>query len=58
MLGGKALECFAWSAAHDTDEEFLRRYGARVPFMLAFHQDLPEAEDALTRLRALYPPAQ
>lgn len=40
-LGGKSAECFAWSAAHDSDDEFLRRYAgdsARIQFMLEFHK--------------------
>lgn len=39
VLGHKALACFLWSAEHDDDAEFLRRYGepTRAKFMLEFH---------------------
>lgn len=53
VLGGKGLECFVWSAAHDSDQEFLRRYGARVNFMISFHADQPTAQDAIERLKSL-----
>lgn len=56
VLGGKGLECFVWSAAHDDDTEFLRRYGAddrRVAFMLDFHSATPAAASAIARLRDL-----
>lgn len=58
MLGGKALECFLFSAAHDPDEEFFRRYGARVGQMESLHQHEPTAADALARLRGLVPTAE
>jgi hypothetical protein len=53
VLGGKGLECFVWSAAHDSDQEFLRRFGARVNFMVSFHADAPTAQDAIERLKSL-----
>lgn len=53
VLGGKGLECFVWSGAHDDDAEFLRRYGARVNFMCQFHADQPEAQAAIERLQNL-----
>jgi len=53
VLGGKGLECFVWSAAHDDDAEFMRRYGARVDFMCEFHAEQIEAEAAIARLRRL-----
>lgn len=52
-LGGKSLECFAWSAAHDDDAEFFRRYGERVEFMCTWHADDPLAQDAIERLKKL-----
>lgn len=45
-LGGKLAECFIWSADHDDDAEFLRRYAGspeRILFMLTWH-----AEDSAT----------
>lgn len=53
MLGGKALGCFLWSAAHDDDAEFLRRYGARVKWMHDYHGDNAQATAALVRLASL-----
>jgi hypothetical protein len=56
VLGGKGLDCFVFSAAHDSDEEFLRRYGAdsrRISFMLEFHAAAPAAAPAIARLRDL-----
>lgn len=55
-LGGKALECFVWSGAHDDDEEFLRRYAGqpqRIAFVLALHSENPEAAAACERLKSL-----
>ncbi len=53
VLGGKALVCFLWSAAHDDDAEFLRRYGARVKWMHDYHGDNAQATAALVRLASL-----
>lgn len=53
VLGGKALACFLWSAAHDDDAEFLRRYGARVQWMHDYHGGNAQATPALLRLTAL-----
>jgi hypothetical protein len=53
VLGGKGLECFVWSAAHDDDAEFLRRYGGRVGFMVSFHADQESARPAIDRLESL-----
>ena len=55
-LGGKSAECFAWSARHDDDAEFLRRYAGdpkRVAFMLAFHAADAALGFALDRLKKL-----
>lgn len=55
VLGNKALECFNWSAEHDSDEEFLRRYGAtgRPEQMQRLHGNDPDAKAALLRLSKL-----
>jgi hypothetical protein len=55
VLGNKGAECFAWSAAHDDDAEFLRRYGdpQRAIFMLSFHAGDPATRDARKRLKTL-----
>jgi hypothetical protein len=56
-LGGKSAECFIWSAAHDDDAEFLRRFAGsheRAKFMLTFHAEDPATEQARERLSALY----
>lgn len=55
VLGHKGLECFVFSAAHDPDDEFLRRYGepSRARFMLSFHGQDPAAAAACARLKAL-----
>jgi len=55
VLGNKGAECFAWSAAHDDDAEFLRRYGEpeRAKFMLSFHAGDPAAAAACLRLSVL-----
>lgn len=55
-LGGKHSECFAYSAAYDSDEEFLRRYAGtpdRVKFMLEFHADDDTTAIARERLALL-----
>ena len=55
MLGGKAPECFVWSAAHDDDAEFLRRYGepVRARWMLEYHANDPNTAGARQRLASL-----
>ena len=53
VLGLKGLECFVWSAAHDSDDEFQRLYGARVEQMIGLHIDEPEATEAIKRLKSL-----
>jgi hypothetical protein len=55
VLGQKGLECFTWSAAHDDDAEFLRRYGEpdRARWMLDWHGADPAAAAACARLSAL-----
>lgn len=56
MLGGKGLECFIWSAAHDSDAEFLRRFAGdpeRVAFMTTYHAADARAADAIDRLELL-----
>jgi hypothetical protein len=55
-LGGKAADCFIFSAAHDPDEEFLRRYAGqpeRIRFMLDWHAADPTTEAARKRLARL-----
>jgi len=56
VLGFKGLNYFLWCARHDTDEEFLRLYGARVQQMIDLHKDTPEAWEALDRLQKLANP--
>lgn len=59
VLGGKAADCFIWSAANDDDAEFLRRYAGspeRISFMLTFHAQDPSTAAARLRLSALTKP--
>lgn len=53
MLGGKGLESFLWSAAHDDDAEFFRRYSDRAALMIALHGDEPGTQAAIERVQAL-----
>lgn len=56
MLGGKGLEPFIYSAEHDDDEEFLRRFAGtptRIHFMLTWHADEARAKPAIQRLASL-----
>ena len=43
VLGGKAAECFIWSAAHDEDAEFVQRYGEplRAAWMIKRYREDP-----------------
>lgn len=58
VVGNKALECFTWSAAHDDDAEFVRRYGAegRLEMLRTMHGDVPAAQAGLQRLTQLLTP--
>ena len=48
-----ACECFIWSARHDTDAEFLRRYGLRPALCEELHGMNPVATVAIERLMRL-----
>lgn len=55
-LGNKSADCFAYSAEHDSDEEFLRRYAGspeRIRFMLAYHSGDDFTATARERLQLL-----
>lgn len=51
--GMMACECFVWSGRHDTDEEFLRRYGLRPALCEELHGMNPVATVAIERLMSL-----
>lgn len=55
-LGTASAECFIYSAAHDSDEEFLRSYGLRLGSMYNLHGANPDAAEAFARLDALLSP--
>lgn len=55
MLGNKSPECFIYSGLHDSDDEFLRRYGepVRASWMISHYRDHNEATHAVARLTLL-----
>lgn len=60
VLGRKDKDNFLWSAQHDDDAEFSRRYVENAEireFMLKWHAEDPETEAARARILSLTPKA-